>query len=305
MNHGPDPKFVEHLEWQIRSSLRRRERFAMPVPSGALRVARTAALILLSLMGGAGAVVAADRIQDSRERELNIAQARIEVDMAEVQLEFANKTLVRMRQLVELGVAGEGNALEAETEVVRAQADVDVLQIDLVETTLTGRPPRNELSALLVRGLDLVTQRLQIRLPELEQQVRTAKRSLERGRKLQRQVLISSRELLEGERMLADAEGALNFLRRRILIRSSFLRGEVGAEQIQLLELEAITKRRLQAAQEELGAVSAELEHVVRLEEVGAAANESPRIRLELQLLEGRIELLQLQLTALRERLGH
>ena len=82
MNHEPDSQFVEHLEWQIRSSLRRRDRFALPVPSGALRVARTAALVLLSLMGGAGAVVAAERIQDSRERELLLAQTSIEVDMA-------------------------------------------------------------------------------------------------------------------------------------------------------------------------------------------------------------------------------
>ncbi len=304
MDHEPDPKFVEHLEWQIRSSLRRRDRFAMPVPSGALRVARTAALVLLSLMGGAGAVVAAERIQDSRARELLLAQKGIEVEMAEIQLEFLDKSLLRRRQRVDLRVARPSKVFEAETKVVRAEAHVNVLHIDLEEIALTGERPRNEISAPLVRGRDFLTLRLQARVPDFEKQVEVAERTLERLRELEQSGMVSARDLIADKRRLADARGELDILRRRISIRGSFLRGEFSAEHVQLLDLEATTARRLQMAKEEREPLGAELEFILRLAEVGLAADDAPTIRLELELLEGRIELLQLELAALREKLG-
>lgn len=304
MNHEPDPEFVEHLEWQIQSSLRRRDRFALPVRSGALRAARTAALVMLSLLGGAGAVVAAERIQESRDRVLLLAQTGIEVEMAELQLEFVNKALTRVRRLVALSAVGPGTVLEAEAEVVRAEVKVSVLLVDLEEIAHTGNLPRNELSAPLVRGRDFVTLRLQAWLPELERQVEITRKALERGRQLVEKGFVSARELSQNERALADAEGELDILRRRIMIRGSFLRGDFSAEHVQLMDLEATTARRLQMAEEELAPLRAELEHAARLEQAGVAANESPRVELELELLTGRIDLLRLELAALREKLG-
>ena len=64
-----------------RAELRRSERFE-PLPR-VLRVARVAALVLVSLFAGGGAAFAVERIQESREIELLLQRNRLRVELAE------------------------------------------------------------------------------------------------------------------------------------------------------------------------------------------------------------------------------
>ena len=52
-DHRPDPAFVDHLEWQLRSALRRRDRFAEPAGRSVKRGLRTVVLVAVSLLTGA------------------------------------------------------------------------------------------------------------------------------------------------------------------------------------------------------------------------------------------------------------
>ncbi|MGD8360410.1 MAG: hypothetical protein PVJ04_03190, partial [Gemmatimonadota bacterium] len=59
-NHQPDPEFVSHLEWQVRTALRREERFAQPVQSRSGGRMKIVTLVLVSALFGAGGVVVKD-----------------------------------------------------------------------------------------------------------------------------------------------------------------------------------------------------------------------------------------------------
>ena len=72
--HQPRPEFLSHLEWQIQTALQRRDRFAEPVRNGNWTTLRIVLLVLGSVFMGAAGAVATEEVQESRLRDLLLAQ---------------------------------------------------------------------------------------------------------------------------------------------------------------------------------------------------------------------------------------
>lgn len=304
-DHEPDPTFVEHLEWQIRSALRRRGRFARPVPGTAARAVRTALIVLLSLLGGAGAVVAAERIQDAREKVVVLRRTQLELEMATTRLDFARRELLQVRALAERGVATEDTVLSSEAELAAVEREVRTLRLVLEEVELSGQPARRDLSAPLVLGRDFVSEHLQIELQGMQRGVDLARVRLDYAQKLADQGVVSSTEL-RGERAdLARAEAQVDGVLRRTDLRGAFLRGERSAEQVALLEHQMALELDRRMARTELERVAESLDQARKLQERGMlAGGEVARMELELRMIEGQIELIELELALVLEKLG-
>lgn len=304
MEHDPDPRFVEHLEWQLARALRRRERFARPESRGHWRVARTALLVGVSLLGGAGAVVAAERLQDSRERELLLARANVELELATARLDHAREVLGRAEELHREGFVSGPEVVERRGETEELERRVRAIELDLDEIRASGAPPRRELSAPPVRGRDFVTERLALERTGLEEALERARLDVERERQLVEHGVASGRELRAAEDERAALDESLELLLRRMDLRSGFLRGEHRADELVLLEEEARTASELAGVLRAIELGRRELRRVEQLEAAGRAANESGAIRLDLKVLEGSERLLELELKTLREKLG-
>ena len=301
MNHEPDPSFVEHLEWQMRTALRRRERFAGPVTIRNLGWLRTSALVLVSLLGGAGAVVAAERIQDSRQKEYLLARGRIEMEMIELQLQHAADTLEYMQRLHKNGVIHSRDVLEAQALLQHHRIDLLVKKLDLQEIELTGSEPSRELTAPLVAGRDFVAQRLKYELERAEHEFADARERFERTVQMHQAAIVTQREVSEAEEAVSGLEDVLEWVRRRMQIREEFLDGELPAEQVWLLVLQAEREKQLRMSEKRLRLLLERHELNVVLEQTGRAANVARQTDLEIRLLEAEIKLIRLELRRIEE----
>src|SRR5688500_7131150 len=146
----PDPAFLDHLEWQLRTELRREARFAPREVAPAWRRLKTAALIAASLALGGATVVAAERVQQSREAEILAAQAQVRIDLQRSRSELAAKRLADASMRVGAGIATQAELERAEQVQTSELARLRRLALDLAEVELSGREPRDELDAPLV-----------------------------------------------------------------------------------------------------------------------------------------------------------
>lgn len=303
MNHEPDPRFVEHLEWQLRTAARRQGRFARPVPSLPVRALRTAALVLVSLLGGAGVVMAADHLQDQDRRERLVARLEVEVRMAELRHRHAVERLQHTARLVERGLVAEPEL--AREELRRVEADVEwfVRVLDLEEVRATGREPCHELAAPLVGGRDLVRMRLERRRQVLVLRLEALEERAARNAELAEAGRVSPRERAGDEAGLREAREELQLLDERVELRARFLAGEIDARAVDLLERLAATRWAIAGQRARVAGLEEELADARRLAAAGAVQQRDARaLELELELARSELRLRELELDELERR---
>jgi len=299
--HEPTPEFLSHLEWQVRSALSRRDRFAIPARRTPVQVLRIAALILVSVFCGAAGVIASEEIQDTRRKEMLIRQAEIRRQLAVIQYDYTRSRQAETAQLQQEGLISF-EELEASLQGLReAEVEVKFRELDLEEIRLSGVEPRNELWAPLVGERDFVTERLTLRLQRVQDHAEHVTRTIRR--QLQRQDLTGAQERRELEASLQQNEAMLeveNIARQRDL-RRRFLAGEITAEeierQVRLHEVES----GMRIQQQNMVAYREHLAEMQRLHDAGLI-RDLPLRQAETQLREKEMELqlLQLQLEYLR-----
>lgn len=299
--HEPAPDFVERLEWQIRREVRRQDRFEpQRPPLWRRRWLRTAALVVLSVLAGYAGATAAQDAAERRERELLELQSRNRLDMAELQLRFADDQLGQLRRLARSGDAGAQEQLRnAQLQRRSVEQEAEVAHLDLEELRATGRPPRHDLVAPLVGGRDLVRARLELRLDAMQVQhvdllpwVADAKVGVATGTPDSFEVAYRQFQLERMEREMA-------FLRRSLELRDRFLRGELD-------EAATLARRELLEARMQVEGIEDELELArLRLEAIdraddgeGDPGEQATRIQAEYQ-----VEIAQLMLEAAERRL--
>ena len=74
--HEPTPEFTRFLEWQVTSAVRRQTRFAEPPRRASVKYLGIAALVVVSILVGAGGVTAAGRIQANEQTRTLLARRR-------------------------------------------------------------------------------------------------------------------------------------------------------------------------------------------------------------------------------------
>ena len=114
--HEPTPEFVNRLEWQVRSTLSRRDRFSQPTRRPAQQIVKMAALILVSVFLGAAGVATADQVQESRNRTMLLQQIDLEMELAGVRLQYLRTRVAEIRQLHDTGQAHEEIVVHADAQ---------------------------------------------------------------------------------------------------------------------------------------------------------------------------------------------
>jgi len=301
-DHHPRPEFVSQLEWQLRTSLKREDRFSRPVKPAFGGKMKLAMLVSVSALLGAGGVVVTEEVQEARAQEVLLAKVEGNLRLAELELEMVRVQLEEVKRLYDLGSVDEEAFLSAQAQLRQAELEFVKLTLDQEEIRISGVEPRNQLSAPLVDGRDFVMERLALDESMAAERLSLAERQLARYQQLQEAGIIGSEDLADAVLSFSEAENQSMAIHARMGLRTRFLDGEVSsseAEREVLLtearnEVEFRTMaferafRQLQAVEER---AEAGLLHEAK---VRAARLEVVRTELELELARLRLDQLML-----------
>src|SRR5688572_28885411 len=220
--HAPSDAFREHLEWQVRTALRREARFATPAVARRHR-APSIVILLIGLTLGAGVAVASAQVQQSRDRATLLTTMESEQRVAEMQLELVRNELELVRRRVEAGVVGRESLSQAESALRAAEIKMNRVQLNIAEIRASGAAPRDEISAPLVGNRDFVKERLQLDLVLAQQKLAVAEQTAaETDRRVQLGV-VDRLAALQTKAELTRARVDLELLARTVELREQFL----------------------------------------------------------------------------------
>lgn len=313
--HIPDPQFVKHLEWELESTMRRRRfRDANSRRRHLIRSRWVTSLLLVvvsACVGGAGTYTVIHNIDiDEQAAKLRVARAEALLEIAKAQLQPLARNMARMQSLAKRGAATRRELWSIEIRFLRAQARADVRELELVETTITGKDPDNHLSAPLVHGRDFVMERLATERAPLQRRVESLTARVQHYREFLNAGTASERELRAIETELFEAESELAEQEARIELRRSFIAGEVSAANVELQGLRAAVNGTKRITTRQMEDLIEERARLVQLAERGVASQaEVEAIESKLRSVEAQLELEDLELLTLdgriREAAGH
>lgn len=243
--HEPSEHFVRRLEDVIRTEIRR--------PSVANRTGRVsrpvfalaaAAVILISMAIGGGAVSLAYESQRTDLRDRLVASYEQRVELAKKRAALAAAQLKAVEGRVAVGVESQDSAQDARQAAIEADAQVRLLELQLEEVRLTSREPLDTASAPLVSGRDFVSERWRVELSVPQAALDLARRRVEAAQTRFNVGLLRAEDVTEAGLRAIEVEAAIGALDRKLGIRRSFLDGQVSAATAELRVLEADADQR-------------------------------------------------------------
>lgn len=305
--HEPDPNFRGHLEWQVASEARRRERFGSAAPIVEARgrgrgpaLLRAASILLVGLTIGMSATVLAAQLERSEQREVRLAPVTIEIELAKTELELLEREKLRVAQLYERGLVNTSAMQSAEINLTVARAAKEQLELDAAEIRASSHAPDRRLSAALVGGRDFVTESLQVALVAAVQRLVFANESAERTEALHARGFVSSAELEKGRMAALGVTEDERRVRAQLELRRRFIAKELTSVQLSLadrLDQARATARKCSA---ELQFIESQARRHEQLVEAGVSASGSGPV-LDLARSRAKTELAQLRLERLLE----
>ena len=304
-NHQPDPEFVSNLEWQVRTALRREHRFAEPVESRSGGRMKIATLVLVSALFGAGGVVVKDEVQEARRTEILLAEVEGEQRLAEMEMEIVRIQLADVQERHENGLVSEEALLNALAQLRRVELHLDRLGLNEQEIRATGREPRDDLAAPLVRGEDLVTERLQLDVSAALEELGLAQAQLARMQELQESGMAAEEDVLHALTGVEQIQAHVDAIQRKIELREEVLEGRMSATaaeaELELAEVEG----ELRVLEEEREWASSRLQHTMDRVNMGTSSDWELRgVQLQLLRIETRMEVLQMKREILEREMG-
>ncbi len=305
MNHAPRKEFVDHLEWEIQSVLRRHPEWRPSPMSKLVSFGRIAALMIVCTCLGAGAIVASERLEDSRRKELLLGRTEIQRELLEHQILIEQQNLSEILDLQKKGLVAEEQVLAAQRQARLLQLERELLALELEEIAVSGRSPRRDLAAPFLNGRDFVIEGLELEarmaameLEEFGQELQRTRRLVESGRAPEKEL----RQMRYQHQLLETQKRSVN---SRIETRMAFLKGELSAANVDLVA-------QLEQARAGLQAVEVErqlLQEAVRESQIMAENGLVPerevrRAMLEASRLESNAALMQYEIELLRSQLG-
>lgn len=308
-DHAPDPQFVNLLEWELKSVMRRQR--SVDGTSSARRLVkfRLGTILVLALVsmfvGGAG-TYAAIRRTDAQAAALYIARGEALLEIARTQLEHVAQELARTQALVQQGTVTERHLQQIEAQLLQAESETDIREFELAETLITGREPNDALSAPLVDGRDFVTERMAARRRPMQQRLELTIDQARRNQELIDAGVASARELRGAQAQIVWAEEELAGLEKRITLRASFLAGELSAAEVELhgMRFAAVAAREMAVRQVDISVE--QHKRLTLLSERGLVSDsELQAVEADMRTLEAHVELADLELRILDQKLEH
>ncbi len=308
--HEPGPEFTRFMEWQTRTELRRRDRFESPSVAShrsalrstgrVARLTRIAALVLVSLFCGAGVVIAAERIQDSRQLEILLERNGLLLELTERRVAAAVDIHERERLLHEQGMVSDTGVMRAQTRVGDLVRDRDHLRLDREEMVASRRGVDERLSAHLVGPRDFVSEHLRIDKASIEgdRELRARQEAIARA---QYEAGIRSRsDLIEAAHAAATVDEDIARIDERLALRADFLLGRIEAFECESRDLVGDAKFRRTRLASEAARIATLLERAVHMEAAGLGSGDVLRLQGERDAVEVELRLIDLELELLR-----
>jgi hypothetical protein len=293
--HEPRALFVTQLEERVRSAFERR-RLAAPAPGwlaqSRLRLALAAvALVLVSMAIGGGVVAAAYQAQRSDELRTLMERFVPRVDLARSRLALAKQQLAAEEQRMGNGTGDQVRAREARLRVAEAEAETAAVEKDLIEVRATSREPMTTVSAPLVLGADLVTDRWETERKFRAMAVEVAKQNAQSARTRFEIGVATNAEVATAQLQVTETLSAMQLLDQKIGFRQAFLKGEMSAAVAELRVLAAETELRRSALAQRVEVERRIVQDLRTRREIGTAGP------IELAEAELRLQELQLAMT--------
>jgi len=306
--HEPRPEFVEGLEWQIGSEVRRRNRSAEAgrwTPRSRMKAALAVMGLMLVSMGiGAAATAAAYQAQGNELRDLLTSSFERRAEVARQRLMAATKQQEVTERQVSLGTAIQLGLLEDRVKVAEAQAQLRSIELQIEEIRITRREPRDEVSSPLVSGRDFVSERL-----KAEYAVPEAARELEklRLRETEKRLSLGTADILDVDAArvrTGEVEAAINALQEKLKLRDWFLGGKINAMDTELTVAEIEAEQRQKTLAPKVGLARKQLERTKSKVQLGTAQRvDVAEATLRLQELETEMARCELELALVRRQL--
>jgi hypothetical protein len=305
--HAPRDGFVERLEWQIGSELRRRHRTgpATWLPGSPLKAsAAIVFLVLVSMAVGGAAVAAAVQAQNSERRQLLIGGYERRLALARERLELAAEQLRSVERQIAVGAEHPDNRHRARLKFVEAEASVKVIQLQLQEVQATGAEPVDAISAPLVSGRDFVAERLQAELILPATALETERQLLREVRSRVAHGTAPPADQAEAEVRVIEAEAARTSIERKLGVRREFVSGTINGAQADLRVLEGDAEQRLKTLEPRIALARLLVAATEQRFNVGLVTRvDVAEARLKLSELEAERAKAQLDLALLRKKI--
>ena len=302
-DYEPDSQFLDKLEWQLSSEYRRADRLKsdprkIAVPRGVAVVALTVGI----LMTGVAMIKAAEYIQDSWRKKIEIARAETDVMLKKAHLESTVEMVTDAESRYSNGLIREEEYMAIKLAVERAELDVKRSLLDLDEVAASGQNARNELYAPKVRGRDFVSERLKIELSEVELELGTLGRQYSRFKALAEQNMISGNELEPLEAEIKFREATLVKIKQRLDLRKRYISKEIRAEEVEIAARLTESERNLQQAQAEVHLLQQQVERFKTREAQGLiSSRETRHLQYALDAAQAKLKLATLEVTVLKK----
>jgi outer membrane protein TolC len=307
--HEPRETFVGELEGLLRGELQRRRLAAsapgwLPRSRAGLAMA-AAALVVCSMAIGGGVVAAAYEAQRSEQRDMLVATLEQRAALAKRRLDLAHAQLREVQARIAVGLEHPPAAGEARLKVTEAEAEVRIVELDLAEVRATGREPLKTVSAPLVSGRDLVSDRWRVEATVPAAALEIARQHADATKVRYDVGLANSVDVETAGARQFELEAVVQLAQRKIAIRQSFLGGALTAAVADLRMIEAETEQRRASL---LGRIEFSRRHLqdikVRVEIGTAAALEVAEAEVRLQELQLALTKADYDLALIRQQLG-
>jgi len=303
--HEPDPRFTEKLEWQLGTELRRQNR-ARAARNSPRRLLGLGALMMISVVFGAGAMAASHQMEESWRRELLEASLDVRLDLAMRRLDMQLEELDRVRERVEQGLLDERELTHFELQIARVETDAKILDLERQEIRLSGRQPLGKVSSPLVDGQDFVSERIHARTALQQRHVDLMQSELDRTIEMFQLGMMQEEDVLARELALQEAQAEFTVLQQELDIRRDFINEEISAVEAELRVLQAGSERKSLLLNQQMDLMLLEMERVQTQIDAGlvdqltmAQANmHIAEIEAELMLAQIELEVLQRELEA-------
>lgn len=301
--HEPDPRFVEKLEWQVSSELRRLNRRGGP-DRLSIRILKIAALMLVSIGLGAGAMEATQQIQEGWRKELLEVRLEVQLEIARQRVELQRESLEEVREEVEQGLRDSQDVIQEEQQIAQAQSMVDMMALMLEEIRESGREPLGELSSPLVGDRDFVSERIEIQMRVAQVNFNTLQNRVEVDRSRVDAGVYDDIDRQQSDLTAKEAELDLDRLRKKLETRQAYIHGEITAVVAELRVLEVDIQNRIVFLNQQLELYGSELARFREMEEAGLTTPSYARqVRMHNTSIEGRLRLAATELEIVQREL--
>lgn len=303
--HKPDIEFVDGLERQLTSELRRQQRFSPAERStGSKRLMKTAILFIACAATGVAAAKTVEHIESSKRRILHVARIEAATEQLQARQSVVQGMVNELKDRVDAGLIHEDELVEAAIQSMLLDLDMEKALLDLEEVHMSGEAPANELYAPLQGGRDFVTERLLIDYRKIEL---IRDQIVERAAAVRKRAdagLVPRKEIEEQDRQIDRVNGELDEIERRIDLRKGYLSGDLSAREISLRQMKESARSRLAEAERVFQVVESQHKEMSKLYADGLIPERDLRDA-EYAIIEARSEcrIAEIELELLEERL--